>query len=443
MTSRTVAIRSRRSSSTTSSGDRTSRSRGTPGVSGISSHGRSRGSHGDGSPTMARLTHGSVANTRCRSVSMNDHSSSTDSCSSSGSRRRARSTVSIQSHLDQLRGERAPGGECILEADGSFAMSTPIIDAAGLAQADGAPASQVATYTAVYDELGTHCSNPRNIAFTLSTAVSVLNGEGAKTSNLRFMQGLIRAVGWNVSARFVAYQTRVSESASGQPTPLTPLPVTHAPAGPSLPPSGCTGLTWPQPIPRDLIGASAKEAMTDALLCFTVAAIAPDGHDIMTDPANDLTPWVITSVRPASGTPVGEHDVITIHVCPQSRRLGRRRGLSRTRPTASRCCFQKGTNGPSGKSSRCPGPGAHRPRHQVDICDARSVPVMGKQHPRSYLERGGCVGCASKSVYAERVSPSSLDSRMARLDRSRRPNAVNPAASASPRGRTRSGWLRR
>jgi len=105
-----------------------------------------------------------------------------------------------------------------------------------------------------------------------------------------------------------------SQSATGQPTPQPPLPVNHAPVGPSVPPSGCTGLTWPQPIPRDLIGASAKEVITDALLCFTVAAIAPDGHDIMTDRANDLTPWVVTSVRPASGTPVGRDDVITIHV---------------------------------------------------------------------------------------------------------------------------------
>jgi len=200
--------------------------------------------------------------------------------------------------------------------------STPIIDAAGLAQADGASASQLATYTAVYDELGTHCSNPRNIAFTLSTAVSVLNDGGAKTSNLRFMQGLIQMLGTSrgveCDSAIVDYQTRVYESASGQPTPQPPLPVTHAPVGPSLPPSGCTGFTWPQPIPRDLIGTSAKQAIDDALLCFTVAAIAPDGHDIMTDPANDLTPWVIISVRPASGTPVGGHDVITIHVAPRA-----------------------------------------------------------------------------------------------------------------------------
>ena len=145
----------------------------------------------------------------------------------------------------------------------------------------------------------------------------VLNDQGAKTSNLRFMRGLIQMLGTSrgveCSSAIVDYQTRVYESAVGRPIP-TPLPLTHAPSGPSLPASGCTGLTWPQPIPRDLIGAGAEQAIDDALLCFTVEAIAPDGHDIMTDPANDLTPWVITSVNPAPGTPVGEHDVITIHV---------------------------------------------------------------------------------------------------------------------------------
>jgi len=199
--------------------------------------------------------------------------------------------------------------------------STPIIDAAGLARADGVPASQLATYAAVYDEFRSHCSNPQDIAFTLSTAVMVLNDQGAKTSNLRFMQGLIPLLGTShgveCSSAILSYQTRVA-SPAGRPIPQTPLPLTHAPSGPSLPPSGCTGLTWPQPIPRDLIGAGAKQAIDDALLCFTVAAIAPDGHDIMTDPANDLTPWVIISVRPASGTPVGGHDVITIHVAPRA-----------------------------------------------------------------------------------------------------------------------------
>ncbi len=41
--------------------------------------------------------------------------------------------------------------------------STPIIDAAGLARADGAPASQLATYAAVYDEFRSHCSNLRTL----------------------------------------------------------------------------------------------------------------------------------------------------------------------------------------------------------------------------------------------------------------------------------------
>ena len=45
---------------------------GHPGMSGISSHGRPRASHGEGSPRIADLMHESVANTRWRSVSMND-----------------------------------------------------------------------------------------------------------------------------------------------------------------------------------------------------------------------------------------------------------------------------------------------------------------------------------------------------------------------------------
>ena len=57
-----------------------------------------------------RLIQESVANTRCRSVSMNDHSPSTDSCNSSGRRRRARSTVSSQSRPRMSHASRNPAG---------------------------------------------------------------------------------------------------------------------------------------------------------------------------------------------------------------------------------------------------------------------------------------------------------------------------------------------
>jgi hypothetical protein len=110
MTSRTVDIRSRRSSSTASRDGLAVRSLGVPGVSGISSHGRSSGSHGAGSPRMARLTQASVAYTRCRKVSVNDHSPPTDSCSSAGSSRRARATVPSQSRSRVSHAARNPSG---------------------------------------------------------------------------------------------------------------------------------------------------------------------------------------------------------------------------------------------------------------------------------------------------------------------------------------------
>ena len=75
-------------------GGRASRSRGTRGSGSISSKGRLSACHGVGSPRMTRDTQMSVANSRCRSVWTNDHSPSTLSCSSSGGRARARSTVS-------------------------------------------------------------------------------------------------------------------------------------------------------------------------------------------------------------------------------------------------------------------------------------------------------------------------------------------------------------
>ena len=62
-------------------------------MSGIWSHGRSSGCHGAGLPRIARPTQAAVAKLRWRSVSVNVHSPSTDSCNSAGSSARALSTV--------------------------------------------------------------------------------------------------------------------------------------------------------------------------------------------------------------------------------------------------------------------------------------------------------------------------------------------------------------
>src|SRR5439155_776402 len=79
-----------------------------PAVPDIWSQGNESACHGAGSPRMARRTQDSVANTRWRSVSMNDHSPLTLSCSSAGATRRARATVSAQSDSMTSHASRKP-----------------------------------------------------------------------------------------------------------------------------------------------------------------------------------------------------------------------------------------------------------------------------------------------------------------------------------------------
>jgi hypothetical protein len=62
-----------------------------------------------------------------------------------------------------------------------------------------------------------------------------------------------------------------------------------------------------------------------ALICFDdVRAIAPDGHDVMND-KNDIMNggtnmlWRIAAITPASGTPVGKADQVTLRLDPADR----------------------------------------------------------------------------------------------------------------------------
>ncbi len=80
-----------------------SRSQGMPSQPGASSHGRSSGCHGDGSPRIIRPTQAALAKLRCRRVWMNDHSSSTLRCSAASGNVRARSTCRPQPLQDGPR----------------------------------------------------------------------------------------------------------------------------------------------------------------------------------------------------------------------------------------------------------------------------------------------------------------------------------------------------
>jgi hypothetical protein len=53
------------------------------------------------------------------------------------------------------------------------------------------------------------------------------------------------------------------------------------------------------------------------LICLNVAAVtAPDGHDVMNDPASQAYSWRITSMSPPPGTPVAETQPSTLTVVP-------------------------------------------------------------------------------------------------------------------------------
>ena len=108
ITSRTIAWRSLRRASTSSSEGCASRSQGMPSQPGASSHGRSSGCHGEALPRIIRLTHAEVAKPRWRRVWMNDHSPPTWRCSSASGNVFARATVSAHSRSSTAHASRNP-----------------------------------------------------------------------------------------------------------------------------------------------------------------------------------------------------------------------------------------------------------------------------------------------------------------------------------------------
>ena len=77
----------------------------------------------------------------------------------------------------------------------------------------------------------------------------------------------------------------------------------------------CTALSWPQPLPN-AVGRQLGEIVNDdsVWICLNIAAIAPDGHDVMDDNSGFTQSWRITNQSPQSGTPVAENQTITLNV---------------------------------------------------------------------------------------------------------------------------------
>jgi hypothetical protein len=79
----------------------------------------------------------------------------------------------------------------------------------------------------------------------------------------------------------------------------------------------CAVQSWPRPLPA-VTGLDLTQAADGALTCFDrLRALAPDGHDVMTDHGRAASAgWTITAMTPPAGTRVGHSDTITLSLAP-------------------------------------------------------------------------------------------------------------------------------
>ncbi|MGW3917242.1 PASTA domain-containing protein [Streptomyces sp. NPDC005070] len=75
----------------------------------------------------------------------------------------------------------------------------------------------------------------------------------------------------------------------------------------------CRAQEWPQPMP-DVQGQPFDPLGKD-LMCFdNIEAMAPDGHDVMTDPGSGLGAWTVVSSSPGPGAKVRITTPITLEL---------------------------------------------------------------------------------------------------------------------------------
>ncbi|QSE86574.1 hypothetical protein [Rhodococcus koreensis] len=80
----------------------------------------------------------------------------------------------------------------------------------------------------------------------------------------------------------------------------------------------CDREPWPLQLP-DVQGLDFNTASTDTLFCFNLTvATAPDGHDVMNDPANSTYEWFISNESPQPGTPMDRSTPVTLQLRRES-----------------------------------------------------------------------------------------------------------------------------
>jgi hypothetical protein len=76
----------------------------------------------------------------------------------------------------------------------------------------------------------------------------------------------------------------------------------------------CDAMKWPMPLPPT-VGWPLDHIDGDSILeCLDFSATAPDGHDVMNDPARDAHTWRITGMSPPAGTLVARTQTINVTV---------------------------------------------------------------------------------------------------------------------------------
>jgi len=75
----------------------------------------------------------------------------------------------------------------------------------------------------------------------------------------------------------------------------------------------CQAMHWPMPLPATTGWALTHLDSDSILSCLNnVVATAPDGHDVMNDPANSVYAWKIATMSPAAGTMVTRDQKISL-----------------------------------------------------------------------------------------------------------------------------------
>ncbi|MEU8906985.1 hypothetical protein [Streptomyces mirabilis] len=114
----------------------------------------------------------------------------------------------------------------------------------------------------------------------------------------------------------IAASTALLVAALGACTSTSP-PKSHKPS-PSYAADSvtarCHAQHWPQPMPD--VAGKPFDPLSKDLQCFDdITALAPDGHDVMNDPANETGgAWTVTSSRPGRGAHVGLSSRITLEL---------------------------------------------------------------------------------------------------------------------------------